>query len=323
MTQSRRLPPIIDVHAHAILPGIISNLVSPQPAWSVADALALMDAHGIQASVLTLTDAASTFTGPNAADLARRTNEQLAEIVRQHPTRFAALASLPGRDMDGALSEMAYALDTLRLDGVGTFTSHADVYLGDDSYAPWFEEMNRRGVTLFCHPTGARASTAVDLGLHPSGLEYMFDTTRMLTNLVFSGAKARYSEIKIITTHGGGTLPYLATRLQLLSQVFGTGPGHAPLTQQQVRDGFASFFYDLTAATSAAQLFALTQLLPTTQLLLGFDFPYMPQRSIEPTQADVAAWDAFSDEDLKRIAHDNAAGLFPQLAARLNAAVPS
>ena len=318
MSDTRRnLPPIIDVHAHAVIPWAMPNPLHQPPPWSVDGALAVMDAHGIGACVLSLTDAAEAFTGPDAAERARRVNEHLAEIVRAHPDRFAALASLPGRNMDGALSEMTHALDTLGLDGVATFSSFDDVYLGDASYDPWFAEMHRRGVTLFCHPVQAHAAEAVNLGLHPSGLEFMFDTTRMLTNLVFSGAKGRYPNVKIISTHGGGTLPYLVTRLALLAQVFGTGEGRAPLTPAEVRAGFASFSYDLTAATSPAQLYALLDLVPTSQLLLGFASPYMPERSIEPAKHAIAGWSGFTDGDLRRLAHDNAAALFPRLTARM------
>jgi hypothetical protein len=80
----------------------------------------------------------------------------------------------------------------------------------------WFQEMNRRGVTLFVHPVPAKASRPVDLGIDVSILEFMFDTTRMLTNMIFSGAKNRFSKIKIISTHGGGTIPYLMTRIETL-----------------------------------------------------------------------------------------------------------
>jgi predicted TIM-barrel fold metal-dependent hydrolase len=123
------------------------------------------------------------------------------------------MATLPAlAAADGLLEEMAYALDTLKLDGVATTTSIDDIYLGDMRYDTWFEEMNRRGVTLFVHPGPAKASRSVDLGIDVSILEFMFDTTRMLTNMIFSGAKKRFSNIKIISTHGGGTIPYLAGR---------------------------------------------------------------------------------------------------------------
>src|SRR5882724_5218427 len=187
---ARKLSKIIDVHSH-----IITNLGSQAPMdklppWSIEESLSVMDANGISASVLSLPDSASQAKGPGACQLARRINEQLADIVSKHPTRFVAMATLPAlARTDGVLEEMAYALDTLKLDGVATTTSTDDIYLGDTRYDPWLEEMNRRGVTLFVHPVPAKASRSVDLGVDVSLLEFMFDTSRMLINMVLSGAK--------------------------------------------------------------------------------------------------------------------------------------
>jgi predicted TIM-barrel fold metal-dependent hydrolase len=116
-----------------------------------------MGANGIAASALSLPDSVHHAKGPEACQLARRINEQLADIVSRHPTRFGAIPTLPAlATTDGVLEEMAYALDTLKLDGVTTTTSIDDIYLGDTRYNPWFEEMNRRGVTLFVHQSQPR-----------------------------------------------------------------------------------------------------------------------------------------------------------------------
>jgi predicted TIM-barrel fold metal-dependent hydrolase len=248
--------------------------------------------------------------------ISRRINETLAEIVAEHPKRFGAIATLPGKTMDGSLSEMEYALDTLKMDGVSTLTSVEDIYLGDSRFDPWFEEMNRRKVTLFMHPIVARASLAVDLKIDASMLEFMFDTTRMLTNMVFTGAKRRFSDIRMISTHAGGTIPYLVTRLQTLELRFGPGPNRTPLTAEEVKEGFASFYYDLTAGTSRAQLGAIRELVPASRLLMGLDSPYMPEWSFGPAIRDLEQWDGFTQDDLERIAHKNACLLYPTVAAR-------
>jgi 6-methylsalicylate decarboxylase len=317
---ARRMTDIIDVHSH-----IITNLGSQAPTdklppWSIEQSLSLMDANGISASVLSLPDSVNHAKGPEACQLARRINEQLADIVARHPTRFGAMATLPAlAATDGLLEEMAYALDTLKLDGVATTTSIDDIYLGDTRYDPWLEEMNRRDVTLFVHPVPAKASRSVDLGVDVSLLEFMFDTTRMLINMVFSGAKKRFSKIKIISTHGGGTIPYLMTRIETLEQVFGPGKGRPRLSPAEIREGLASFYYDLTAATSPAQLFALQQMVPLSHLLMGFDNPFMPGWSFPPAIQDMEHWNGFSHTDVSSIAHRNAESLYPAIARRLAA----
>ncbi len=176
--------------------------------------------------------------------------------------------------------------------------------------------MNRRGVTLFVHPVPAKASRSVDLGVDVSLLEFMFDTTRMLINMVFSGAKNRFSKIRIISTHGGGTIPYLMTRIETLEQVFGPGKGRPRLSPAEIREGLGSFYYDLTAATSPAQLFALQQMVPLSHLLMGFDNPFMPGWTFPPAIQDMQRWKGFSDTDVSSIGRQNAERLYPALAGR-------
>jgi predicted TIM-barrel fold metal-dependent hydrolase len=279
-----------------------------------------MDANDIAVTILSMPGAADHAEGKEAEEISRRINEALAEIVVKHPKRFGAMATLPGKTIDGSLSEMEYALETLKMDGISTLTSVGDTYLGDSHFDPWFEEMNRRNVTLFMHPTVAHASLSIDIKIDASMLEFMFDTTRMLTNMVFTGAKKRFPQIRMITTHAGGTVPYLVTRLQTLQLTFGPGPDRTPLTAEEVKAGFASFYYDLTAGTSRAQLGAIRELVPASQLLMGLDSPYMPEWSFGPAIRDLERWDGFTADDLACIAHRNAGLLYPAVAARAGGA---
>src|SRR6266478_9259081 len=177
------LAKIIDVHSHPILPfgpGAPVGPGQPQPEWSVESAISYMEEHDISACVLSDPDSANHATGQEARDIARRVNETLADIVSRYPGRFGAVATLPGQDADGAVTEIVYALDTLKMDGVSTSTSINDVYLGESQFDPWFEELNRRSATFFVHPTITRAGETLLNGLNASVIEFMFDTTRMI-----------------------------------------------------------------------------------------------------------------------------------------------
>ena len=89
-----------------------------KPDWSVESAISYMDDHDISACVLSDPDSANHATGQEARDIARRVNETLAAFVSRRPSRFGAVATLPGQDADGAVTEIAYALDILKMDGV-------------------------------------------------------------------------------------------------------------------------------------------------------------------------------------------------------------
>ena len=311
---------LIDVHSHPIFPFGGSVPLAKLPPWSVEGALALMDENGIATSILSVPHAAQHGSAGEAGGIARRINDAIAEIIAKHPTRFGGLATIPGHLADATLAEIEYALDTLKLDGVATSTSINDIYLGEAAFDPWFEELDRRGTTLFIHPWTLSTAPQADLGLNLSALEFMFDTTRMLANMVVSGAKKRFSNIRMISTHGGGTMPFLTQRFQHLEVHFGAG--HRPtVSANEIREVLSSFYYDLTAATTPVQLLGILDLVPTSQLLMGVDIPFMPHFTIGEAIDAVEGYDGFSPNDLEKILHSNALRLFPRLATRLSSHV--
>jgi 6-methylsalicylate decarboxylase len=321
---------LIDVHSHPLLPiwlealgratGKTSEAITisgaPVPPWSTERHLDALDGHGISASILSLPDATDFLKGREARALARTINEQLAEIVARHPSRFGAFAVVPLDDMDAAIEEMTYALDVLRLDGVASST-HADgVYLGDSYFDRWFEEMNRRSVTLFVHPVPPPHFELGRIGLNVAILEFMFDSTRMVANMVMSGAKARFRDVAIISTHGGGAIPYLAPRISVLEPLFGAGENRQTLSGEEVLTGLSSFYYDLTASTAPASIDAIRRLVPASQILMGFDFPMMPASTIASAQEQFATYEGMQRDEKRMILAGNALRLFPRLAGQ-------
>lgn len=160
----------------------------PLPRWSPADSLAMMGRQHIAAAMLSISAPGLSFTtGAAAAALARAVNEENAQITTAHPARFGSFAQLPLPDIDAALAELAYALDTLKLDGVGLYSNYAGRYLGNEFFAPLFEELNRRRAVIFVHPTHPPGFERLSLGFPAPMLEYPFENTRMVCNLVATG----------------------------------------------------------------------------------------------------------------------------------------
>ena len=127
--------------------------IAPPP-WSRASALSFLDDAGIDVAVTSIsTPGVHTGDDTGARLLARRCNELAAELTRDRPDRFGGFACLPLPDVDGALAELAYALDDLRLDGVVLFSNARGIYLGDPRFTPLFDELQRRAAVVFVHPT--------------------------------------------------------------------------------------------------------------------------------------------------------------------------
>lgn len=322
---------IIDVHTHPTLPvwrEVIAKATgqSPDnlkmfqasvPAWNAEWHVGEMDRLGIQSAVLSMPGVAHLAAGEQAKRLCRQMNDEIAKAISDFPDRFAAFGILPLDDMDAALDETAYVLDILKFDGVGIGTNFSGRYLGDTLFDPLLLELNSRKSVLFAH-SSPPPGFSPDGGLDPSILEFMFDTTRMLLNMVLSGARRRFSDINIISTHGGGTIPYLAGRITVLEPLLGAGAGRPTMSASDIMSDLSSFYYDLTASTSHAALDAIRRLVPDSQLLFGSDTPMMPSSEIAPAVENLHSYGLIPDQDLTNILSRNALHLLPNLSERVS-----
>src|SRR5262245_30525640 len=222
-------PHRIDVHRH-VLPGYWLEAITRGgakdaggvafPPMSIEESLAQMDRLGIAAAINSISEPMIQVADRDEArSLARRCNEDLARAVRNHPRRFGAFAVLPMPDVNASLEELAYAYDTLHVDGVALLTSYDDRYMGHPAFQPLWAELDRRKAVVFFHPTVAKASRSLELQVPGAVVEFTFDTTRTVVDLIYSGTLERYPNLSIILPHAGGTIPYLAGRLEIVESL--------------------------------------------------------------------------------------------------------
>jgi 6-methylsalicylate decarboxylase len=326
-----RFSNIIDVHAHSMSPAWIDLLAGKSapnpprfegcdiPAWNAEAAIDVMDRHEIEAMVLSNPIGTKDLSLEEAVPLARRMNEELADILARYPKRFGAFAALPLQDMDATHAELEYALDTLGFDGVCLQTSFDGAYPGDPRFEPMFAELDRRGSTAFVHPATPLNAEAIRLPIITGILEYPSDTTRAVVSFVLSGMQRRYPNMNYIATHGGGTLPFLAHRIAFVSSQRGTGFDQQ-MSYDDVIAGFRNIHYDLAIATKRGQLQALLDLVPVDNLMAGFDYPMVAELGIDPMIDSLLSAELFDDGELQAIARNNALKLLPRLARRLQGA---
>lgn len=297
----------IDVHHHLFPPEYAAAIVAlgqpAPPAWTPQKSLEEMDKSGIERSILSLSPPNVVF--PDAAlarRLARAVNEYGAKMAQDHPGRFGLFAVVPLPDADASLREAEYALDKLHADGIGVMTSYGSKWLGDAAFAPLWEELNRRKAVVYTHPHSPDCCGSLSYGIPATDIEWATDTTRTIASLLFSGAAARYPEIRWIFSHGGGTAPFLLSRLQ-----------YEEKTMKQARERLPNglmyelkkFYYDAAQANHPGALAALMKMVPPSQVLYGTDFPY---RTGAEVSAGLAAY-RFAPKDLRGIERDNAARL--------------
>jgi predicted TIM-barrel fold metal-dependent hydrolase len=309
-------PRRIDVHHHFAPPAWVTSVKGKpllQPAnttWTPAKSIEDMDKGGVATAMVSITNPGLWF-GDRAMTrtLARACNDYGARLVQDHPGRFGLFAAMPLPSVDDTLSEIAYAYDTLKADGVHLFTSYGDLWLGHPSFRPVMEELHRRKAVVHVHPTAANCCRNLDYGgVAPGILEYGTDTTRAILGVTFSGDAARYPDVRFIWSHGGGTVPFLTGRIE----------GAARSAADRLPKGFAAeakrFFYDLAGAANPGVVASLLQLVSSSQVLFGTDFP--PGGSSTSYVTSLAEMKGLlSAADLRAIDRENALRLIPRLGA--------
>ena len=278
-------PARIDLHCHLAPPEYLARIPTAirnaLPTWSFQQLSSDMERFEIDAAVLSVGPPGVHFgDSDEAAGLARWVNEWAADLIRREPRRFGALASLPLPDVDKALAEVTYALDELQLDGVVLYTNHAGIYLGDDRFEPLLEELDRRGTYVFVHP--GWPPNEQPLPQHPAWLyEFPFDTTRCITNLVYSGALDRHRNIRFQFAHLGGTALFLADRLASLAD---REPELAAGASERFTDYLRNFYYDTGLCNHVEPIQAASARSAPGRVGFGSDFPYahLPAEGNDP-----------------------------------------
>jgi predicted TIM-barrel fold metal-dependent hydrolase len=312
-------PRRIDVHFHHIPPFYSEAVyeagrgpaIGKYPDWTPQLALELMDSHGIEVALTSLAQPGVGFGNEASGQtLARRCNDYAADLVARWPRRFGAFATVPMWSIEGAIAEITHCLDVLKFDGVSLFASYEEKFLGDPWFDPVLDRLNVRGAVVFVHP-----------GLHPSSkglalpwpgfmMEYLFDTTRAVVNLIFSGAIARFPRVQFILPHAGGLVPYFAWRLSVSPMIDKRLP---QLSREQVFEGLAHFWYDNALAPGEQTFGALDRVARPERIVFGTDYPFANPRVIAEA---VKTYESGFLPDARRAAIDrsNALALFPKYA---------
>ena len=287
--------PIVDVHAH-YYPQALKDLGLPGPmnAWSLQQHIDAMQAAGVTRSMLSLTTPGVPATGDQGRRLARESNEFAARVCGDHPGLFGFFVCLQPQDTEGALREIEYGLDVLKAQGIGLFTSYGNQWLGDPQFDPVFAELERRKSIVYVHPTGPACCSRLIPGIADTLVEYGTDTTRAIASFVYRGAARRFPNVRMIWSHGGGSMPFLIERFDFADR-YGSAKAQAP---QGFRAAASQFFYEIAQASNPVATTALRHVIPVNHILFGSDYPF--RTPLEHVQA-LEAGRVFSREELRGV----------------------
>jgi predicted TIM-barrel fold metal-dependent hydrolase len=308
----------IDTHHHAYPPAYMAKefaritdvshiYMKNVEAWTPARSVEAMDQNGIATAVVSISTPGVWFGDASAArSLSRIYNEYTAEMKVNHPGRFGVFAALPVPDVDGSLREIEYALDVLKVDGFGLMTNYGTAWPGDPAFGPVFDELNRRKAVVYFHPTAADFFAHLLPGIPAASIEFPFDSARAIASLLFTGTLSRCPDVRFIFSHGGGGLPMVIDRLVGL---VGARKDLAALIPQGVMHEIRKLYFDLSGIVNRGTFGAARDLVGTSHLLFGSDFPfYTPERAVK-----AAGQLEFNPVERQAFERENALALLPSL----------
>jgi aminocarboxymuconate-semialdehyde decarboxylase len=247
--------------------------MTPQPTmFDYPSRLAAMDKAGVGMAILSL-------TGPNvywgdakaSSSAARAINDSFAEASAKFPTRIKWMASLPMQYPDHALAELERATKKGAV-GVVVLANVGGASLTDELFAPVWKEIDRRELPVFVHPTVPCGCGEMDMQVFQlsASVGFTFDTTLAVSRMIYDGFFDRYPNLKLITAHGGGALPFLAARLDRCHEVVAA-------CRTKIKDAPSSYLKRIYADSVVYSSNALRDSLETfgdEHVLYGTDFPH-------------------------------------------------
>lgn len=275
---------MVDVHSHIILPeyrevlkvhGAELEETFPLPEWNVERHIAFMDSAGIRTAVLTMPAPQPYYgdAGESAACI-RRVNEVSAEIKQRYPERFKFCASLPLPDVEAAIREAVYALDTLGADGVKLATNSRGQYLGDEALDPLMEILNERHAVVILHPHRPTPYPKEIIATTPLAMyEYPAETTRAVVNMLARNVLVRYPNLKVVVPHCGSFLPLALPRMKSILPAMVKQGYMQPIDWE---GNLSRLYFDLAGNPTMEILRSLLTLTTPDHILYGSDYPYLP-----------------------------------------------
>ena len=315
----------IDFQAHYLPPSYYDFLAEeglfcpdgfPTPQWDEAWQQEMMGELGIAYALLSVSSPSLWTKDPaRTRTLARKVNDEGAEIVSRAPGNLGFLATLPLPEVSAAIDEARRCLDTLHAGGVGLMTNYGGVYLGDRSLDPILAELNGRGALAVLHPTKPAVTVPnVNEEIPVPAFEYFVETTRTFLNLIQNDTFARYPDIRWVIPHAGAFLPILADRFESFALMLRFAD---PDRRVDILADMAHVYYDLAGFSEPKQLEMLLRNVDETHLLYGSDTPYTDISACVGQAEALEETPKLTERQKALLFTENALTFLPQLTERM------
>lgn len=297
--------PVIDIHAH-VTPERYKKAIQTEGSWygldatpgelgkggfskSLTERLADMDADGIDMQLITPT--AGFYQYANELEttraIARECNNEIAEMVVQHPQRFAGLATLPMQDPPSAIAELERTMHDLGLKGAMISDHVVGRTYDEPGFLPFFQAAEQLGAIVFFHQGGDTVvNQRIRRFMMGNAVGNMTERALVYGALVFGGVMDNCPELKPLLAHGGGYTAFGIARMDKVAGAFEgqyekTGrlePPFGPLSlapsvlNNPPSDYLGRFFYDCCTYSGRALRYLIDSV-GIDRVMLGTDYP--------------------------------------------------
>jgi aminocarboxymuconate-semialdehyde decarboxylase len=232
-----------------------------------------MDAAGVDVAIVTLTSP-NVYWGSAQVSLssAKIMNDDMAARQKEYGGRIRFMASLPWQHPKLAVAELKRACDQLGAVGVMVLANIDGESLTAKRFAPIWKEIDQRGLPVLVHPTAPPGTAELDVMRYNliASVGFMFDTSLAVARMIFDGFFDRYPNLKLIASHGGGALPYIAGRLDIC---FDNMPACREKISRQPSTYLKRIYYDSVVFQQESLELAL-KVGGTGNVLYGSDYPH-------------------------------------------------
>lgn len=306
----RHMTKRIDAFAHALPKGFQTTVIeklggSPSPRWEsqrtltdVPMRLEIMDECEVDMQIV------SYFPPPLEAYLedaneiqeaASLLNDGMADVVQMGSGRLVGVATVSLLDVDKAIDELERSVRELNLKGVTLFSDVRGKPLDCSDFDPFFTAVEELDVPVWLHPV--RDPKTPDYPGETSSrylLWYVFgwpyQSALAMARLVFSGTLRRHPRLKIITHHGGGMVPFFATRIKdLYRESWSPTLDVDPNVRQDYMAHFQRFYADTVTLGSVSSLMSTYEMFGADHMVFGTDMPMDPEQGMRSTLETVRA----------------------------------
>ena len=277
--------------------------------------ISIMDQAGVDVHVLSLTSPGVQCLDADAGTaLATLANDQLVEIIKRHPTRYAGLASFAPQDPARAAKEIDRAINKLKLNGLIVNSSTNGEYLDNRKFWPIFEAITDTGAALYIHPRNLPEPAAellkADVNLWAGMWGFQMETGLHAMRLIISGVFDEFPKLKIVLGHMGEAVPYWLYRIDYMYQNFSSilfksasGRHLKRKPSEYVKD---NFLITTSGMNTHPALQYCHSVLGPDNIMFAIDYPY--QESVESATFMNTA--PLPEQDVEKIAHANAEKIF-------------